>query len=97
MPFVIWATVNLLNHMKDGKLDTEKLARTVKTAIRMLDNVIDINYYSVPQAEKFQLQTPPYRPWNYGFSRCAYMNKKFLMLPMRPWNLRIVCMELHQL
>src|SRR5690606_7782967 len=42
-------SVNLAQHIGDNGLDQEKLARTVKTAVRMLDNVIDINYYSVPQ------------------------------------------------
>ena len=44
-------SINLVNHIVDGKLDTAKLEKTVKTAVRMLDNVIDINYYSVPQAQ----------------------------------------------
>ena len=37
-------SVNLTHHLKDGKLDQEKLERTINTAIRMLDNVININY-----------------------------------------------------
>ena len=36
-------SVNLANHMKDGALDEEKIKNTVSTAIRMLDNVININ------------------------------------------------------
>ena len=45
-------SVNLRQHVtKDRGLDREKLAKTVKTAVRMLDNVIGINYYAVPQAE----------------------------------------------
>jgi ribonucleoside-diphosphate reductase alpha chain len=43
-------SVNLVNHIRDGKLDSERLAQTVTRAVRMLDNVIDINYYAVPQA-----------------------------------------------
>src|SRR5690606_12844308 len=43
-------SINLVQHVQGGVLDREKLARTVKTAVRMLDNVIDINYYAVPQA-----------------------------------------------
>ncbi|HEX8543110.1 MAG TPA: ribonucleoside-diphosphate reductase subunit alpha, partial [Pseudomonas sp.] len=42
-------SINLPNHIVDGKLDTDKLKRTIDVAVRMLDNVIDINYYSVPQ------------------------------------------------
>ena len=45
-------SVNLTHHIKDGEMDGEKLERTITTAIRMLDNVIDINYYPVPEAEK---------------------------------------------
>ena len=52
-------SINLVNHIKDGKLDTEKLSRTIKTAVRMLDNVIDINYYSVPQAKNSNLKHRP--------------------------------------
>ena len=49
-------SVNLKNHLdKDNNLDKEKLQKTISTAIRMLDNVIDINYYAVPQAETLTL------------------------------------------
>ena len=44
-------SVNLANHTKDGKLDIEKLGETVTVAMRMLDNVIDINYYPTAEAE----------------------------------------------
>ena len=40
-------------------LDIQKLAKTIKTAIRMLDNVIDINYYSVPQAKNSNFKHRP--------------------------------------
>jgi ribonucleoside-diphosphate reductase alpha chain len=43
-------SVNLLAHVVDGKLDHAKLKRTIATAMRMLDNVIDINYYAVKKA-----------------------------------------------
>jgi ribonucleoside-diphosphate reductase alpha chain len=52
-------SINLTTHMTDKGLDTEKLRRTINTAIRMLDNVIDINYYSVPQARHSNLQHRP--------------------------------------
>ena len=45
-------SINLVNHIADGGLDSERLAHTVRCAMRMLDNVIDINYYAVPQAER---------------------------------------------
>jgi ribonucleoside-diphosphate reductase alpha chain len=43
-------SVNLLAHVVNGKLDHAKLKRTIATAMRMLDNVIDINYYAVKKA-----------------------------------------------
>jgi ribonucleoside-diphosphate reductase alpha chain len=44
------ASINLPAHMVDGQIDGELLGRTVQTAVRMLDNVIDINYYPIPEA-----------------------------------------------
>ena len=53
------ASVNLVAHLKDGQIDREKLRDTVRVAMRALDNVIDINYYSVPQARRSNLQHRP--------------------------------------
>jgi ribonucleoside-diphosphate reductase alpha chain len=47
-------SINLVAHMKDGKLDHDKLKQTVSTAMRMLDNVIDVNYYAVNKARNFK-------------------------------------------
>ena len=56
-------SVNLLQHLKDGangkELDHEKLKRTITTAMRMLDNVIDINYYAVKKARDSNLRHRP--------------------------------------
>jgi ribonucleoside-diphosphate reductase alpha chain len=53
-------SVNLLAHVtKDGGLDAEKLRRTVTTAVRMLDNVIDINFYTIPEARRSNLRHRP--------------------------------------
>ena len=53
-------SVNLAAHVDDKNgLDFNKLGRTVRTAMRMLDNVIDINYYSVPQARTSNLRHRP--------------------------------------
>ena len=52
-------SVNLLQHLKDGALDHEKLKRTVSTAMRMLDNVIDINYYAVKKARDSNMRHRP--------------------------------------
>ena len=52
-------SVNLLQHLKDGKLDHEKLKKTITVAMRMLDNVIDINYYAVKKARDSNLRHRP--------------------------------------
>jgi ribonucleoside-diphosphate reductase alpha chain len=53
-------SVNLAQHVAaDGSLDESRLAQTVQTAIRMLDNVIDINFYPTPEAERSNLQHRP--------------------------------------
>lgn len=44
-------SINMLNHITDGELDLEKLEATVNTAVRMLDNVIDINFYPTEEAK----------------------------------------------
>ena len=44
-------SINLLNHVTGGKLDLEKLESTIATAVRMLDNVIDINFYPTDEAK----------------------------------------------
>ncbi len=52
-------SVNLVAHLKDGKLDTNKLKRTISTAMRMLDNVVDINFYAVAKARNANLKHRP--------------------------------------
>ena len=66
-------SINLPNHIVDGKLDTAKLERTIKTAVRMLDNVIDINYYSVPQARNSNLRHRPVGLGIMGFQDALYL------------------------
>lgn len=65
-------SINLVQHVQGGKLDREKLARTVKTAVRMLDNVIDINYYAVPQAKNSNLKHRPVGMGIMGFQDALY-------------------------
>lgn len=65
-------SVNLAQHITDGKLDEAKLEKTVRTAIRMLDNVIDINYYSVPQARRSNLRHRPIGLGLMGFQDALY-------------------------
>ena len=63
-------SVNLVAHLKDGALDHDKLRRTVRTAMRMLDNVIDINYYATPKARNANLRHRPVGLGMMGFSDC---------------------------
>jgi ribonucleoside-diphosphate reductase alpha chain len=76
-------SVNLNQHIvinADGKaaldhapvLDYQKLERTIKTAVRMLDNVIDINYYSVPQAKNSNVKHRPVGLGIMGFQDALY-------------------------
>lgn len=52
-------SVNLAAHINDGELDAGKLKRTISTAMRMLDNVIDINFYAVAKARNSNLKHRP--------------------------------------
>ena len=70
-------SVNLLNHIKhtdDGVkvLDHDKLQVTIKTAMRMLDNVIDINYYAVKKARDSNMRHRPVGLGVMGFQDALY-------------------------
>ncbi len=52
-------SVNLANHVRNGALDLNRLERTVTTAMRMLDNVIDVNFYTIPEARNSNMQHRP--------------------------------------
>lgn len=66
-------SVNLPAHMADGKLDHVKLQKTVRTAMRMLDNVIDINYYAVKKARDSNVKHRPVGMGIMGFQDCLHM------------------------
>ena len=66
-------SVNLANHMIDGKLDEKKIKQTVSTAIRMLDNVININYYSVDTAKNSNMKHRPIGLGLMGFQDALYL------------------------
>ena len=68
-------SVNLVNHVTENGLDLEKVQRTINTAVRMLDNVIDINYYSVEQAETSNLKHRPIGMGIMGFQDSLYIQK----------------------
>jgi ribonucleoside-diphosphate reductase alpha chain len=65
-------SVNLLQHLKDGKVDQVKLKKTISTAMRMLDNVIDINYYAVKKARDSNLRHRPVGLGLMGFQDALY-------------------------
>jgi ribonucleoside-diphosphate reductase alpha chain len=65
-------SVNLPQHIENGALNVDKLRKTVRTAIRMLDNVIDINYYSVPAAEQSNMRHRPIGLGLMGFQDALY-------------------------
>ena len=52
-------SINLLNHVQDGRLNEARLKRSVTIAMRMLDNVIDINFYTIPEARRSNLRHRP--------------------------------------
>jgi len=66
-------SVNLVAHLTDGKLDQAKLQRTIVTAMRMLDNVIDINYYAVGKARNSNLKHRPVGMGIMGFQDCLHV------------------------
>ena len=65
-------SVNLMQHLKDGQLDHVKLKKTITTAMRMLDNVIDINYYAVKKARDSNLKHRPVGMGLMAFQDCLY-------------------------
>lgn len=72
-------SLNLAAHIieKDGQvqLDHDKLAKTLHVAMRMLDNVIDINYYTVPEARRSNLRHRPVGLGLMGFQDALYKFK----------------------
>ena len=68
-------SVNLVNHVDENGLNQEKLKKTITTAIRMLDNVIDINYYSVDQAKNSNLKHRPVGMGVMGFQDALYKQR----------------------
>lgn len=67
-------SINLAAHLDvaRGGLDQEKLQRTVRTALRMLDNVIDLNYYATPKARNANLRHRPVGMGIMGFADCLH-------------------------
>ncbi len=65
-------SVNLAAHVSESGIDRERLERTINTAMRMLDNVIEYNYYAVPQARNSNLRHRPVGLGVMGFQEALY-------------------------
>ncbi|MCR4323144.1 MAG: ribonucleoside-diphosphate reductase subunit alpha [Candidatus Azambacteria bacterium] len=65
-------SVNLAFHVKDKKIDSAMIERTVRTAMRMLDNVIDINFYPTPEAKNANMKHRPVGLGVMGFQDALY-------------------------
>jgi ribonucleoside-diphosphate reductase alpha chain len=65
-------SINLCQHIDNGVINDEKLMQTVEDAIRMLDNVIDINYYTIPEAKNSNLKHRPIGLGIMGFHDALY-------------------------
>jgi ribonucleoside-diphosphate reductase alpha chain len=65
-------SINLLSHLTEGGLDFAKIKTTISTAMRMLDNVIDINYYAVDKARNSNLRHRPVGLGIMGFQDCLH-------------------------
>src|SRR5690554_2961970 len=65
-------SVNLVAHLKEGALDQEKLVHTIRVAMRMLDNVIDINFYASAKARNANLRHRPVGLGMMGFQDCLH-------------------------
>jgi ribonucleoside-diphosphate reductase alpha chain len=66
-------SVNLAAHVTEASFDRAKLARTVGTAMRMLDNVIDINFYTIPEARRSNLRHRPVGLGLMGYQDALHM------------------------
>lgn len=66
-------SVNLANHIENGQINRSKLERTINTAVRMLDNVIDINFYPVKEAQSSNLRHRPIGLGMMGFQDALYI------------------------
>ncbi|MBA3582629.1 MAG: ribonucleoside-diphosphate reductase subunit alpha [Gammaproteobacteria bacterium] len=65
-------SINMAQHVNENGLDLAKLEKTINTAMRMLDNVIDYNYYSVPEARRSNLRHRPVGLGLMGFQDALY-------------------------
>ncbi len=66
-------SINLTEHMTEKGIDEKKLASTIRTAVRMLDNVIDINFYPIPEARAANCRHRPIGMGIMGFQDALYI------------------------
>lgn len=66
-------SINLKEHVTEKGLDEKKLKRTIQTAVRMLDNVIDINFYPIPEAKNANMRHRPVGLGLMGFQDALYL------------------------
>ena len=65
-------SVNLAAHVEDGRIDRELLADTIRSAMRMLDNVVDLNFYPTEEARRSNLRHRPVGLGIMGFQDALY-------------------------
>ncbi|MGW6277365.1 ribonucleoside-diphosphate reductase subunit alpha [Kribbella sp. NPDC055071] len=65
-------SVNLVAHLTEDGLDADLLRDTVKTAVRMLDNVIDVNFYTTPESERANQRHRPVGLGLMGFADALF-------------------------
>ncbi|MBB5153193.1 ribonucleoside-diphosphate reductase subunit alpha [Saccharopolyspora phatthalungensis] len=68
-------SINLARHVTAEGIDTERLERTTRTAVRMLDNVIDINFYTIPEARRSNLRHRPIGLGLMGFADALFAQR----------------------
>ncbi|QSR88975.1 ribonucleoside-diphosphate reductase subunit alpha [Methylacidiphilum caldifontis] len=69
-------SINLPAHLDEqGEMDEQKLQETIRIAIRMLDNVIDINFYPIPEARNSNLRHRPVGLGIMGFQDLLYIKR----------------------
>jgi ribonucleoside-diphosphate reductase alpha chain len=65
-------SINLANHVAEKGIDRDRIKKTVTIAMRMLDNVIDINFYTVPEARQSNLRHRPVGLGIMGYQDALY-------------------------
>jgi ribonucleoside-diphosphate reductase alpha chain len=68
-------SINLARHVTADGIDAERLERTTRTAVRMLDNVIDINFYTIPEARRSNLRHRPIGLGLMGFADALFVQR----------------------